>query len=150
MLSTTQNRRTTATRAASRLATALLLALLLAGCATTPAPAPVAATPDCRPRVVHVVDGDTWDVAVGPLVVRVRLAEVDTPERGQPGFQEATDFTAAWLEAAAGQEHYNYQGRDTWNRPLVVVTHAGHSLANDLLTARRARPWLPTPPPPTQ
>lgn len=37
----------------------------------------------------HVVDGDTIDVeGVG----RIRLVGVNTPERGEPGYREATDF----------------------------------------------------------
>jgi len=35
-------------------------------------------------RVVAVYDGDTIDVLVGKRPVRVRLAGIDTPERGQP------------------------------------------------------------------
>lgn len=35
-------------------------------------------------KVVGVVDGDTIDVLVDRRPVRIRLAEIDTPERGQP------------------------------------------------------------------
>jgi endonuclease YncB( thermonuclease family) len=35
-------------------------------------------------RVVGVIDGDTIDVLVDGQTVRVRLADIDTPERGQP------------------------------------------------------------------
>jgi len=37
----------------------------------------------------YIVDGDTFDVAMGE---RVRLADVDTPERGQVGYSEASYF----------------------------------------------------------
>ncbi len=37
----------------------------------------------------HVVDGDTFDVSSGH---RIRLADVDTPEQGEYGFNEATDY----------------------------------------------------------
>lgn len=37
----------------------------------------------------HVVDGDTFDVLSGH---RIRLADVDTPERGEYGFDEATNY----------------------------------------------------------
>jgi hypothetical protein len=36
-----------------------------------------------------VVDGDTFDIGSG---YRVRLADVDTPERGEYGFDAATDY----------------------------------------------------------
>jgi micrococcal nuclease len=37
----------------------------------------------------YIVDGDTFDVAMGE---RIRLADVDTPERGQAGYSEASYF----------------------------------------------------------
>ncbi len=40
--------------------------------------------------VTHIVDGDTIDVNT----VRIRLALVNTPERGDRGYAEATKFTA--------------------------------------------------------
>jgi hypothetical protein len=44
---------------------------------------------DCfRGKVTEIVDGDTIDINN----VRVRLALVDTPERGQSGYTEAIDF----------------------------------------------------------
>lgn len=42
-------------------------------------------------RCVHVVDGDTMDVELGEVKVRVRLLGIDTPERGQPGYKEAAE-----------------------------------------------------------
>ena len=46
----------------------------------------------------NVVDGDTVDIMLdcGFKIIaerRVRLLEVDTPERGQENFKEATEFT---------------------------------------------------------
>lgn len=50
-----------------------------------------------KATVENVVDGDTIDVSVdlGFKVLtrqRVRLARIDTPERGQPGYAAAKDF----------------------------------------------------------
>lgn len=39
--------------------------------------------------VVKVLDGDTLEVLVGSQPVRVRLAGIDTPERGQPWAERA-------------------------------------------------------------
>jgi hypothetical protein len=39
-------------------------------------------------KVNHVVDGDTLDIND----IRIRLSLVDTPEKGDPGFKEATQF----------------------------------------------------------
>lgn len=49
-----------------------------------------------KATVVKIVDGDTLDADVDlgfhmRTRQRFRLARVDTPERGQPGFTEATD-----------------------------------------------------------
>jgi len=40
-----------------------------------------------RSVVVAVVDGDTFDASIG----RIRLADVDAPERGEVGYDEATN-----------------------------------------------------------
>ena len=50
-----------------------------------------------KATVFNVVDGDTIDVTIDlgfKLYTRqrIRLARIDTPERGQPGFAEAGDF----------------------------------------------------------
>ena len=62
----------------------------------TAAPPPAAAyVPEGatqRGRVTHVVDGDTVDVAG---VGRIRVIGIDTPERGECGFESATLAMAA-------------------------------------------------------
>jgi micrococcal nuclease len=52
--------------------------------------------------IVNVVDGDTCDIEIDlgfslKLKQRFRLSGLDTPERGQPGWQEATDFLKAFV-----------------------------------------------------
>ena len=39
--------------------------------------------------VVSIIDGDTIDLLVNRRQIRVRLADIDTPERGQPWYQKA-------------------------------------------------------------
>ena len=64
--------------------------------APTPTSAPLAACPATRPtnatpaQVTHIVDGDTIDVRLNGNSYRVRYIGMDTPERGQPGYSEAT------------------------------------------------------------
>ena len=41
-------------------------------------------------NVTKVIDGDTIDIETGE---RIRFAIVNTPERGQPGYQEAKQWT---------------------------------------------------------
>ena len=52
--------------------------------------------------IVNVVDGDTCDILLDlgysvKIKTRFRLASINTPERGQPGWQEATDFLRGFV-----------------------------------------------------
>lgn len=52
--------------------------------------------------VVYVADGDTCDVILDlgfsvKLKQRFRLARINTPEVGQPGYQAAKDFLNAYV-----------------------------------------------------
>jgi endonuclease YncB( thermonuclease family) len=62
--------------------------------------------------VIHVVDGDTVDVVLSRVVghlagfdivarssdkTRLRLVHLDTPERGEPGHEQATEELQGWL-----------------------------------------------------
>jgi endonuclease YncB( thermonuclease family) len=67
----------------------LALAIVAAGLGTSPAmaQAPLPAT------VTHVVDGDTLDAQLPDgKVVRVRLIGIDAPERGECGFEVASEY----------------------------------------------------------
>jgi micrococcal nuclease len=53
-----------------------------------------------RARIVNVVDGDTVDAVIDvgfdiTVTKRLRLLGIDTPERGQAGYQEAREALAA-------------------------------------------------------
>lgn len=55
--------------------------------------------------IVNVVDGDTCDIEVDlgfsvKVKHRFRLAGINTPERGQPGWQEAKDYLARFARMA--------------------------------------------------
>jgi len=45
-------------------------------------------------NVYNIVDGDTIDVS---SVGRIRLADIDTPEQGEPGYDEATNFISSLI-----------------------------------------------------
>lgn len=77
-----------------------------------------------KAHVNRVVDGDTLIVTIdhGMQVYserRVRLLDVDTPERGQDNYKEATNFTKSKLE---GKEVIiqTYKG-DAFGRYLAKV-----------------------------
>lgn len=72
---------------------------------------PTGGTPRETGVVTKVVDGDTiWVAGAG----KVRLVGMDTPERGQCGFEQATDHLEALL---MGREvTLSYDGRDDRDR----------------------------------
>ena len=74
---------------------------------------------DFRGRVVAVHDGDTISVLVDQSPVRVRLAGVDAPERGQP-FANASRHALEAL-VAAREVQVVERGRDGYGRVLGQV-----------------------------
>lgn len=78
----------------------------------------------------YVVDGDTINV-VG--VGRIRLVGVNTPERGEPGYQEAKDFVESYC---MGKTVYldvdDEENYDKYGRTLAVV-YVGNKNLNALL-----------------
>ncbi len=88
--------------------------------------------------VHHVVDGDTVDLLVrrpvGPLdqftiyaegVIRCRPVHVDTPEEGEPGYDDATDDADDWLmgfdKSVDGGLRVSTQGKDSFGRYLSDI-----------------------------
>ncbi|MEZ5558279.1 MAG: thermonuclease family protein [Pseudomonadales bacterium] len=76
-------------RAAPHILTATLLAWLYSPAAIAPARADGSEGPELIGRVVDVRDGDTLDLATNESRYRIRLAQIDTPERDQPWSDEA-------------------------------------------------------------
>ena len=105
-----------------RLALWLLpLALALCGCATPP-PEPVAAAPVPQTYLVRrVIDGDTIEVEDDSGIrTRIRLRNVNAPELGQPGGQEAKDaLTAKLLGQRVSLKVY---ARDKYGRTIAVIS----------------------------
>ena len=83
-----------------------IVTLFLTSCvagATTPIPSsdPSAPPPGQTAQVEEVIDGDTIDVTLNGRSYPVRYIGVDTPERGDPFYAEATQ---ANRQLVAGQE----------------------------------------------
>lgn len=81
----------------------------------------------------YVVDGDTIDVdGVG----RIRFVGVNTPERGQPGYQEAKDFVSSLCLGKTvsldidDAKHYDKYGR------VLAVVYSGDTNVNAELLKR--------------
>jgi len=91
--------------------------------------------------VVHQPDGDTFHIFTFdvPSVVKIRVIDAETPERGQPGFEEAKAFTKAWLER--GPFRVVTCGQPTFDRVAGLVTRGEETLADAL---RQAGFWRET------
>lgn len=99
---------------------------------------------------VRVLDGDTFEAALETHVVaipgsdqprlepeRVRLLDVDAPERGQEGYEEARRFVEQWL----GKQPFTlrYCRRDAFGRILGRAQRNGEDLSMALAAKGLAR-----------
>jgi micrococcal nuclease len=98
-----------------------------------------------RATVENVVDGDTIDVSIDlgfktNTRQRMRLARIDTPERGQPGYASARDFVR---DATAGKVvTIRTETVSKWGYYLANVTLPdGKDLSDTLLAAQLAKPY---------
>jgi endonuclease YncB( thermonuclease family) len=132
------------------LITAVVIVLSVAGCEVeSKAPNLIGSEPtsssehalvctDCQlVDVTKVVDGDTLDTSVG----RVRFFGIDTPEKGDQCFQEATNFT----RIAAGDKVRLETGprrTDSYGRRLAYVyDSSGDSIDAQLISGGLAVAW---------
>lgn len=88
-------------------------------------------TPASELTVTHVVDGDTVDVSTGE---RIRLIGIDTPERGECGYEEATErveqlVAGAEITLAAGAQ----DDTDRYGRLLRYVEADGVDVGQALI-----------------
>ncbi|WP_129664660.1 thermonuclease family protein [Phytoactinopolyspora endophytica] len=95
--------------------------------------------------VVYVVDGDTFDVEFTDGVVeRIRTPQIDTPERDDCGFDEATRFTEELILGQTVELIPTRDGpdRDPYDRLLRAVEIDGDDVGAILVRAGAAR-WAP-------
>lgn len=93
--------------------------------------------------VDRVVDGDTVDVTIDvgfrmTTQQRIRVLGINTPERGQPRWAEAREFTLNWLLDRVGQLRIQTHKADSFGRYLGEIYLAGdldHTLTAALLEA---------------
>lgn len=104
---------------------AVLSLLALASCRKkTAGPVVISEIPYQDVEVVRVISGDTFDAIVEGRVERCRILYINTPERGEPGFDEATEFLKEQLEAGKVDLYFDTPGvvkRDRYGRLLVGV-----------------------------
>lgn len=108
----------------------VLLALCLAGCR-----APSAETW----QVARVEDGDTVVLRKGEQETRIRLAEIDAPERDQPFGRESRQMLTEIL--ATGPIALHPRGEDSYGRTLAVL-YVGYTNVNEAMVARGGAWWF--------
>lgn len=96
------------------------------------------------------VDGDTLRCAnLQEQGGRVRIARIDTPERGEPGFEEAKRALAVMIDGRevrcqlvdANPRARGFQRRDRYGRPVARCTAGGQDLGRAQLAAGLAVAW---------
>jgi micrococcal nuclease len=91
--------------------------------------------------VLDVIDGDTFDALVDGSEERVRLFGVDTPERGDPCYREATDALARLIGGDV-RLRADARNRDSNGRLLrYVYTPEGRSIDAALISDGMAVAW---------
>ncbi|MFX1277749.1 MAG: thermonuclease family protein [Promethearchaeota archaeon] len=69
--------------------------------------------------VTYIVDGDTVDVS---SVGRIRLADINTPEEGQPGYDEATNYISSLIyQKTVYVDIDDIYGTDVYGRIVAVL-----------------------------
>lgn len=91
----------------------LLILLLLPACASAPA----AVTPDTA-LIVRVIDGDTIDIEGG---YRVRYIGIDTPEKDEIFYSEATEANRRLVEGKKVRLEKDVSATDRYGRLLRYV-----------------------------
>ncbi len=105
--------------------------------AVTPGPRPAAVPAGATAaRLIRVVDGDTIEVLADGVTETVRYIGVDTPERGQPGYQTATAGNAALLGEGALWLARDRSERDRYGRLLRYVYNGEGVMVNEALVAQ--------------
>ncbi|NND84447.1 MAG: hypothetical protein HKN46_04800 [Acidimicrobiia bacterium] len=123
---------------------ALVLALLLSACTFTETLPTATVAPDTT-KVVEVVDGDTLIVLHDGEEVSVRLIGINAPERGECGYEEATEALAGLASEGFVALIIDVTDTDEFGRLLRYVTVLGSDLgkrlvADGLAVARRYPP----------
>ncbi len=85
-------------------------------------------------QVVRIIDGDTIDVKLDGDTYRVRYVGVNTPERDEPCYSEATNANAALVEDQTVTLVRDVSNTDQYGRLLRYV-YVGNTFVNAELVA---------------
>jgi micrococcal nuclease len=90
-------------------------------------------------QVVRTVDGDTIKVMYKGVEEPVRLIGVDTPEAGQPGYHNASEYTAYLVDDKVVRLEFDKTLQDKYGRLLAYVyLPDGRMLNEELIRARHS------------
>ncbi len=114
---------------------ALLLIFALPGCSLMPS-LDTAPPGGDEATVTRIIDGDTIDVRLANgQIARVRYIGVDTPERDEPCFAEATAANAALVDGQRVRLVRDVSDTDRFDRLLRYV-YVGSTFVNRELVAQ--------------
>ena len=72
---------------------------------------------------IQCIDGDTFAING----TYFRLSNIDTPERGEVGYKEASDYTCKYIKDSRNS-NYKVNGKDKYGRTLVTYGQLNHNL----------------------
>ena len=89
-------------------------------------------------QIKKIVDGDTVHVFYKEEVYKVRLTEIDAPERNQPSGKDSTEYLKGLL--AQGKVDVDISGEDRYGRKLGRLYWQGRDINRALVSAGYA--WV--------
>lgn len=94
-------------------------------------------------EVVRVIDGDTIVVTYDSEPASVRLVAINTPERGEPGYDRATDAMRQLAQGEVVRLTFTNptDKRDDFGRPLATVEANGQDVGKAMLRQGLAEPY---------
>ena len=103
----------------------------------------LAASPAWGDTITRVIDGDTFDIAVNGTVMRVRLADVDTPEiKGKCLYEQTLAVRAkGFVQTLPREVEIEIVGVGYYGRTLARITVLGRDLGTMLVEAGLAKPY---------
>lgn len=84
-------------------------------------------------QVLKVIDGDTFDATDGTIRFRVRIAGMDTPEKGTPFSKLATAELKNRIEGKKVEIRPVGSKMDRYNRTLAQVTVDGRDIGIEMI-----------------
>ena len=119
----------------------IIVSLFIACAASTTVSGVLDSGPMKEAQVVRVIDGDTLDVLIAGTKHRVRLFGVDTPERGERCYEEATERTRQ-LSGDVVRIESGPRAEDRYGRLLFYLyTRTGKSIDAILIQEGLATAW---------